>query len=983
MDEIELDYESRGLDLTKVGLDRYSASAEIILAAYRINGGRMNLWDIHESERPPAELVDALRDPHVRKWAFNAQFERVMTNAALGVRSPVTNWRCTMVLAYMQSFTGTLAQVGKQMGVDDDLAKMEKEGKALIKIFCQEQKITAKQPHAWRDADTDPEQWETFREYCKRDVVAESTIRRKLLRYPILEEEWALYEIDQIINDRGKPVDVEFVKNAIWMADRRRNELVTQLRDLTSLKNPNSPAQLLPWLRARGYQFNDLGKDTVSKSLREDPLDDDAREALLLRQWAARMSVKKYNTLDARVGEDGNMRYLYQFAGASRTNRWAGRAVQTQNLPRTPKIIEKEERLEYATSIIRRGRYDLLEVWAPEPMEIIVGTVRSAFGTKEGEEFSVCDLASIESVSIGYLAQCKRILQVFRDGKDVYVDFGQELFKKPYDEITKHERSISKPAVLGAGYRLSGGELTEEGKKTGLWGYAEAMFIFMDREQAHASVRIFREEYAPEVVQMWKDYENAARFALMTGKPKKVGPVTFEYMKPYLLIRLPSGRCMYYYKPRIENVTVRPKNGDPYTRKTLTYMGVSQATKKWQRIPTHGGKLVENCLGGETLILTPSGPKRIVEVTSDDLVWDGASWVSHDGLISQGLRETIDFGGVRITPEHRVMVNGEWINADRTDAEEAASSFSRYHRAPGSHAPGASICGIERQEVPLDDHVRLRKADRNDGGRVRERPPEVVRVLSDQIDRAIEYEARHVEASGVCGLAFDERSVPASEPSSIQELRSARHYGMQRVGDVVRRILARYGADVSARPDDRTCEQHGGVQQGELPVGYAHRAGAQSKNQCLHRNTPGKDDSWRGGREVGDQRHDAALSEVDGLAGEQNVRSARLQEPVFDLLNCGPRHRFTVVLPDGRLILVHNCVQAFARDVLAVGIRRAHAAGFNLRGHVHDELIALRGINDSRYSWQALRECMTAPIAWAPGLPLGGAGWHGKFYKKD
>lgn len=671
MDQLELDYETFGPDLRKVGLDRYSASAEVMLAAYRINSGAVQLWDHSDSARPPAELIDALRDPHVRKWAFNAQFERVITNAALGVYSPVTNWRCTMALAYMHSFTGTLAQVGQQMGIAENLAKMESEGKALIKIFCGPQKVSKNQPYPRRNAITDPDKWDTFREYCKRDVVAEGTIRRKLLPFPILEEEWQLYEIDQIINDRGKPVDVEFVKNAIWMAAKRRKELVDDLKDRTRLANPNSPAQLLPWLRKRGYQFNDLGKDTVAKSLREDPLDEECREVLLLRQWAARMSVKKYDAIAARVGDDDNLRYLYQFAGASRTGRWAGRAVQAHNLPRTPKIIEEEEKLEHATALIRDGDYDTLAEEFEEPMEIIVGTVRSAFGTKEGEEFAVCDLASIESVSIGYLAQCKRILKVFRDGKDVYRDFGQELFKKAYDDITKHERTISKPAVLGAGYRLSGGELTEEGKKTGLWGYAENMFIFMERDQAHESVRIFREDYAPEVVQMWKDYENAARYCLMTGKPKKVGPVTFEYRKPYMLIRLPSGRCMFYYKPRIENVTVKPKNGEPYTRKTLTYMGVSQITKKWGRIPTHGGKLTE------------------------------------------------------------------------------------------------------------------------------------------------------------------------------------------------------------------------------------------------------------------------------------------------------------------------NVVQAFAREVLKVGILRAHRKRFNLRGHVHDELIALRGINDPRYSWEALRECMTAPISWAPGLPLGGAGWHGSFYRKD
>ncbi len=672
-DTLELDYETfNGVkDLKTHGLDQYSKDAEVMLMAYRFNGGPMNLWDYSEGRPFPRDVREALVDPHVKKWAFNAQFERIITTEALLIPTPVQGWRCSMVLAYMQSFTGGLADIGRQMSLSEDHAKMESEGRRLVRMFCMPQKPSKKQPHVRRTHETDPDDWETFREYCKRDVVAEGAIRRPLLRFPILEAEWELYEIDQIINDRGKPVNVTFVRNALWMADERRKELLDEMRELTGLENPNSSAQLLGWLKRNGYSFNDVGKDTITKSLREDPLTEDGRKAMLLRQWAARMSVKKHDALLKAVGDDGNMRFLYQFAGASRTNRWAGRRVQTQNLPRTPKIIENDFSLEFATDLITQGDYVRLKREFEEPMEIVVGTVRSAFQAPEGYEFTVCDLSSIESVSIGYLAGCERILNVFRSGLDVYKDFGSVWLRKPYEEITKQERNWSKPAMLGAGYGLSGGEIGDDGKKTGLWGYGEAMGIFMEREQAHGSVKVFREDYAHEVVDLWADYENAARFALTSGRSRKIGHVEFEYRKPYLMIRLPSGRRMFYYKPRIESVTVRPKNREPFTRKTLTYMGVSQVTKKWQRVPTHGAKLVE------------------------------------------------------------------------------------------------------------------------------------------------------------------------------------------------------------------------------------------------------------------------------------------------------------------------NLVQAFARDVLAVGMRRAHEAGFNLRGHVHDELIALRREGDPGYSWERLRECMTAPIKWAPGLPLGGAGWHGAFYKKD
>lgn len=672
---LELDYETWNPHggPADIGLERYANTSEVMLAAYAFDGGPVHLWDHSEGDPFPYELQEALEDPEVEKWAFNAQFERWITNRSLRIESPIKNWRCTMVLAYMRSFVGGLEDIGSQIQLPDNLRKMAAAGKEMIKIFCGPQRVTKKNPFARRNIITDPDLWDKFRQYCVQDVVTEREIKRRLLPFPTLPFEWQLYELDQLINDRGKPVDRRFVTNALAMAERRREELLEEMRDLTGLDNPNSVAQLLPWMRARGYFFNDMAKDTVAKALRENPLEPDARTALLLRQWAARMSVKKHETLLEVIGDDDNVRFIYQFAGASRTNRWAGRKVQTQNLPRTPKIIEDEERLEFVTRIIREDDYDMLTMWAPEPMEVIVGTVRSAFGTKEGEEFSVCDLSSIESVSIGYLAKCERILNVFRSGLDVYKDFGAMWLQKPYDEITKQERNWSKPAMLGAGYRLSGGEMDNEGKKTGLWGYAENMGILdMTREQSHESVRVFREDYAPEVKTMWFRYEEAAAYAMRSGGARMVGPITFKYIKPFLCIILPSGRHMFYYKPRLEKVTITPRDGgEPFTRTSLTYMGMEQKTRQWKRLPTHGGKITE------------------------------------------------------------------------------------------------------------------------------------------------------------------------------------------------------------------------------------------------------------------------------------------------------------------------NVVQAFARDILCVGLVRAHQRGFDIRGHVHDEIITLRSIGDPRYSWEALRECMTAPIKWAPGLPLGGAGWHGSFYRKD
>ncbi len=997
MDEIEIDYEGRAfhdpsVDLKVHGLDRYSAVAQVTLCAYRINGGPLEQWDINEGRPFPADLAEGLADPRVRKWAFNAQFERVITNTALGIMTPHRNWRCTMVLAFMQSFVGGLADVGNQMGLPDDFKKMESEGKAMIKLFCMPHKVTAKNPHLWRTADTDPDKWEIFRQYNRRDVIAEAAIRKPLLRFPVTQFEWDLYELDQIINDRGLPVSRRFVDHAIEMANRRTRQLVEQMKEITGLANPNSRDQLLPWIMARGYGFNDLGKDTVVKSLREDLLSDECRQVLKLRQWAARMSVKKYVQLQNALGDDGNMRFLYQFAGAQRTNRWSGRRVQTQNLPRTPKVIEDELMLEFATDLIERDDYETLTEVFKEPMEIIVGTVRSAFSTLDGEhgdtEYVVCDLSSIETVVIAWLAGCKLIMRWLKEGKDPYKGFGSIWLRKPYEDITKQERNWSKPAMLGGGYRLSGGEIETEGnnagKKTGLWGYAENMQIFMDREQAHDTVKVFREEVAPEVVAMWKAYEAAAEYVLRSGKPRKVGPITFEYLKPYLMIRLPSGRRMFYYKPRLDKITIRPKKGDPYTRLTLTYMGMSQgASRVWKRIPTHGGKLTENCLSADSLILTPSGPKRIVEVTSDDQVWDGDAWVVHHGLVAQGVRETIDFGGLRITPDHLIEVDGEWTHAGKTSADAAASSFERYHRDPFRPADSGGVCRLERPEILVAHTMRLREGGRDASGRVHQGTPEVMRVCAKPIDQSGQNDAWHDEPSGFLRLAFDAGQVQSPNPSGISELRSPRHSSVPSLECVVSEFLVGHGTDLPTGFHDRTRGQHEGIQQGELPLGHVQGSGSEQTHECHYRHTGWQNDGWRSSGAFGDRRDNAAVPPIGGLACGTDVRSARRHEQVFDLLNCGPNHRFTVVLPDGRLILVHNCVQALARDILAVGIVRAHKAGFNIRGHVHDEIKTLRRKGDTRYGVPQLAKCMTDPIPWAPGLPLKAAGWAGEFYKKD
>jgi DNA polymerase len=654
-DTLHFDFETRSdLDLTAAGLDAYfspRANPQILMAAYRLNDGPIRHWQQTDG-RFPRELAEAIEDPQVIKWAFNAQFERTASRRVLKLRTPRRNWRCSAVLAYMQSFTGGLAEVGEQIGLPIEKQK-QKDGRRLIRMFTMPQRITKNQPHLWRNWLTDPEDWRLFCDYNIQDVVTEESIEKRLIRYPIMEEEWRFYELDQLINDRGIPVDLDFVENVRWMSERRKDEMLAQMREITGVDNPNSVSQLLPWLQSQGYPFQDLRKESVQRALKQsraffecdpDASDDDAPDVMRVlrrRFWAARTSTKKAAKAKIVVGDDGNARFLFQFAGASRTQRFSGREIQSQNLTRTPKALDAEEdggeKLSRITDYIRRGEYDGFDLLFDEPMEAFTGCMRGMFRAPPGKEFRVCDLSSIESVGLGYIARCERLLNVFRNGFDAYKDFGAMFYQKPYEEITRAERQVCKPPTLGCGYRL--------GPK-GLLTYAENMGVDMTLDEAIRAVRVFREGY-PEVPQFWYDCESAIRNVLRTKRPVTVGCVVFDWIKPYLVIRLPKGRNIYYYKPRLEkrlftsDKTVRKRirsegefiHGAPegewitveepetYTKTVFTYMGREQKTGRWTRIEGHGGVATEN--------IDQALTRDILMVGMDRLHNDGFNIVGH------------------------------------------------------------------------------------------------------------------------------------------------------------------------------------------------------------------------------------------------------------------------------------------------------------------------------------------------------------------
>ena len=640
---LSLDFETYSdLNLKTVGLDLYSShpSFEVLMAAYSIDGGPVKHWDRTEQKKMPRDLWDALHDEAVEIWAFNAQFERTTLNRALDIWPTIRRFKCSMVLAYMHSFVGGLDRVAAQMGIEDDKQKLAT-GTKLINMFCSPQKLTGANKLRRFTADTHPVEWQMFCEYNRQDVVAELAVKNRLHRkaYPIPKREWDFYALDQKINDRGLPIDRLFVERALEMATKRKEELLVEMRDATGLANPGSVPQLLPWLQERGYPFDDLQKNSIKKVLTANAgrisgelkekkgelfptLTEDCVAVLKMRQQQSRTTPTKYAALLKAMGDDKRMRYVFQFDGASRTGRFAGRRFQPQNLTtmRLGGVDDTHHTVAgLVTDAIRQNDRDAVEIYRKEPLDALAGLVRSSVRAKKGKHLLICDLSSIESVVIGWVTGCERLLNVFRDGRDAYKDFATELFGVPYEEVTSAQRKIAKPPTLGAGYRLGGGNIMD-GKKTGLWGYAENMGVDMTRKEAHKGVATFRRVY-PEIPQMWYALEEAIMKTIRRGVTTTAGPITFSYAKPYLVCHLPSGRNIYYLKPR---VTKRPfEYVDSKTNKkvrtvkdTISYMGKQQNGNGWIRVYSHGGKFIEN----------------IVQAIARDILREGLMRADEDGF---------------------------------------------------------------------------------------------------------------------------------------------------------------------------------------------------------------------------------------------------------------------------------------------------------------------------------------------------------------
>lgn len=660
MDKLHHDFETFSkCDLKKHGLARYARdkSTEVMFLWYAFNDEEPEVW-FPKTEKMPARLRRALLDPNVQKCAHNAQFERAIWLHVLGIDIPVEQFYCSMAHAFWLSLPGNLDELSTVLRLGDN-AKM-KEGKSLVKFFCGPRKPTKTKQYLRNTAETDPAKWKQFVEYGRRDVIAERAAGRKLAPYAMSNFERSLWFIDQHINERGVPFDKKFVETALNVIAKEKGRLVTEMKAITGLANPTSGAQLLPWLRERGYPFTNLKSKSIRKA-REDwdwNMTDEANDVLALHAEASRSSVTKLQKmLDIEV--DGVLCYTMQFAGAGRTARWAGRAVQVQNLPRPLRELEEQWALLEARDAIMRGDIEWLRMLTPSPMGAIASCIRTAIKAPPGYEYATCDLASIESVVIAWLSGCEKLIEVFQKNLDVYKVFASKMYKVDYEKVEKWMRQHAKPGVLGAGFRLSGGvEVGEypEVTKTGLWGYAENMGIEMSQADSAAVVKFFREEY-DEIVELWYELERAVAKVMETKQPVRVGPIRMDVKGPFLRMRLPSGRFLHYLRPQITwkkiNVGIDKKTGKPKfkSKKGFSYEGYN-TKKKWARIDSHGGKIVENLVQAIARELLAAGLVK---------AWDAGLDVRmhvHDEIVALVKKKLSEISAA--TLEEQMVEKPEW-----------------------------------------------------------------------------------------------------------------------------------------------------------------------------------------------------------------------------------------------------------------------------------------------------------------------------------
>ena len=633
MKHLDIDIESfSSVDLAKCGVYRYCEAPdfEVLLFGYSVDGGEVQVLDLTNGEVIPTNIIEALTDDDVQKFAHNANFERVClsrhlrdlgisldpfadhheSDAVLGKAQYLNSasWRCSMVWSAYMGLPLSLEGVGAVLGLEHQKLK---DGKDLIRYFCKPCNPTATNGQRTRNLPKhDPEKWERFKSYNHRDVETEMAIQAKLTKFPVPDSVWEEYRLDQQINDRGVALDMALVKNAIAMDEQSKAELTAKMRRLTELDNPNSVAQMKSWLADNGLETDTLGKKAVAELLKTAP--EPLGEVLHLRQQLAKSSVKKYQAMENAVCSDGRVRGLFQFYGANRTGRAAGRLLQPQNLPQN-----HLEDLEQARQLVKLGDFGALKLLYESVPEVLSELIRTAFVPKADCKLMVADFSSIEAVVLGWLAGEQWVLDAYAAKEDLYIKNAERMFGAAPGSVDKKSelRQKAKLGTLACGYGGSVGALKAFG----------ALDMGLAEEDLQSLVDAWRAAN-PNIVRFWWEVDRAVKKAVKEKTATQVRDIKFAYQSGFLFITLPSGRRLAYVKPRIGE--------NRFGGESVTYEGVG-GTKKWERLESYGPKFVEN----------------ITQAVARDILYHAMNTLRHYSIVMHCHDEVVIEADMRMSTE--------------------------------------------------------------------------------------------------------------------------------------------------------------------------------------------------------------------------------------------------------------------------------------------------------------------------------------------
>lgn len=976
-----LDFESySAADLKKVGAYRYAEdpSARILLCAIAKNDGPVELWDSRnefDSFEARTLIEDMLASPTALVVAHNAPFEiavcKYVWERTFGAPPPALHrWRCTAAMCRRAAIPWSLEKAAEFLDLP---TKKDPLGSKLIQRFCKPNGTAVK-------GMTEDDAWAAFGRYCVADVEVERLLWKRLQPFALDRDTAVLdgFLFDLRMNDRGIPVNVDALRHAATLVADIRNPMEEEFMKLTGLR-PSQREKVLGWLKERGYPAEDLQAATIEEVLDDPPeaMSPEALRALAIRADSAYAAVSKIPSMIDCACSDSRVRGGFLWSGAIRTHRWAGRLVQPQNFKR-PTIKDTHVAYEMICAGCDAGALDLL--W-DSPMEAMASCIRH-FIQLPGQSMLDGDFANIEARITPWLCGQDDMLDEFRSGQDVYKTMASFIYSVPEAKVTKDQRFVGKQATLACQFQVSARKFQMMCASFGQ---------MLDTATCELAVERYREK-RNLIKQAWWDIQDAAMEAIRNpGRRVKWRRIQFAYGQVagirMLQMRLPSGHRLCYPNARIVTATKDFGKG-PRQIDQIEFWGKHATKDAWCWVQTYGGKLLENCLAGDTEVLTEEGWMRLDCITTER-VFDGKEFVEHGGLTSPKWCATVELDGARMTPEHLVLTTKGWVAARDTNIEDAHEACRRTQRMEdqGHHRPTVRQLGGDARDAAgrlwpreVETQMRLRRGndsyDQRGHQECEEKSTDVRAQMSFEEDGE---EARHVRPSGLLGVAVDAGPLPAAHSPSVEELRRSRHHGVRAVG-FVRSVLGGHGSDLQEGSYAGPTGQLERLQPRELRMENSQAAGIEHAQEPVHRNSLGEDDGQAGVREIGDRSDYPSVSLEPMCLHGVDVRPTGRHEQVYDLKNCGPRKRFVIRGKSGREFIVHNCTQAVGGDFMTHALLIAERRGMEAFATIHDQALAVRLPGQTA---EMFRQALTVLPHWADGFPLAADCGEVGYYTKD